>query len=102
MRTRTNREEERAGQARRGGDGYGRISAGLSGQSDVAGASGSIRSSSYPPQIWAEYGECRSVRAFGPVVGSSVGCYFFVRSVTGQPVRVFEADMGGLVVVVLI
>lgn len=63
--------------------------------SDVAGMFGR-------PHIRPRYGECRSVRAFGPVVGSSVGCYFFVRSVTGQPVRVFEADMGGLVVVVLI
>lgn len=57
-----------------------------------------IWASAYPLMIWARYGECRSVHAFGLEMGLPVGWHFFVQALTGQPVRTFGAGIGDLVV----
>ena len=48
----------------------------IASQAYVAGVPRRVLVSPYPPQIWAEYGECPLVQAFKLDMGRPVGCFF--------------------------
>lgn len=48
--------------------------------------------------MWSGYESCRPAWVFGMRFRRPVGCQFYVRTLTGQAVREFGADMGRAVV----
>src|SRR4051812_246667 len=58
---------------------------------------GRVRTSPYPPHIWAGIWGCRSYRTFEPTLGPLIG-WKKGRATTGQVARIFRTSLEGPII----